>query len=138
MKFLFIHFFLIHSIVCLKQATESKTRDVCLSKSCLLDTLRFLENASEDEFIDPCNNFAEFALGKLIKIRSLINHPEKVIFSFNALTENQKRNRRILKEQIVDDDWREHKITKNFFQKCIDTCKSFVKKRRKRTKWLWR
>lgn len=140
MKILFIHFLLIHSIVCLKQAESENLRNVCLSESCLLDSLRLLENASDDdEFIDPCNNFAEFSLGKLLKIRSLIQEKVGNVFSFNSLTENQKRNRRILKAAIVDDDWREHKITKNFFQKCIDTCKSrSSKKRRKRTKWLWR
>jgi hypothetical protein len=119
--------------VCLKQdrlAVKSETpRDVCLSRSCLLDTFKFIENASDDEFIDPCNNFAEFSLGKLIKFRSLINFQDKSIFSLNSMTENQKRNRKILHVSIADDEWREHKITKNFFQKCIDTCKSRQKRK---------
>lgn len=98
-----------------------KSYDVCSSKVCLLDSLRLFEYATDDEFIEPCENFTEYSLEKFLKISSVLDPYDK--FSFNSLSYHQKRQRKILRDNIIKDELKVHKIAKNFFQKCIDTSK---------------
>lgn len=50
---------------------EIITENLCVTKVCLLDVAHLLESASDQEFIEPCDDFKEFALGKFLTRSSL-------------------------------------------------------------------
>lgn len=104
-----------------KNETEN---DTCSTKVCLLDSLRLLEYASDDELIEPCENFTKYSLGNFLHISSVLDPFDK--FSFNSLSHHRKRQRKMLHATINEDELKGHKIAKNFFKKCIDTSKYFM------------
>lgn len=108
---------LVNNIFC--QSINNVTEEECITKVCLLDSLRLFEYATDDEFIEPCENFTEYSLEKFLKINSVLDDK----FSFNSLSYHQKRQRKMLHAEINEDELKGHKIAKNFFQKCIDTSK---------------
>jgi hypothetical protein len=112
MKFLVV---LSMQLLALGCCMEKKLDDYCISKVCLLDAARLIEFASDDELLQPCDDFREFALGKLIQFRSMLD--DKSGFLSDTLA-HDLRIEKILKAPIKDDDRKSHKIAKNFFQKC--------------------
>lgn len=95
-----------------------------MSKACVLDAARLIEFASDDEFLQPCDDFTEFALGKFIQFRSMQEDYDKSGFLSDTLA-HDLRLEKILKAPLKDEDTKNHKIIKNFFQKCTDEGKIF-------------
>lgn len=113
-------------LLALSSCSEIKLDDYCMSKACLLDAARLIEFASDDELLEPCDDFREFALGKLIQYRSMHEDYDKSGFLSDSLA-HHLRLEKIFNANLIDDDPKVHKIAKNFFQRCTSEGEKFFK-----------
>lgn len=95
-----------------------------MSKACLLDAARLIEFASDDEVLQPCDDFREFALGKLTQYRSMHEDYDKTGFLSDSLA-HHLRLEKILNSPLKEEESKVHTIAKNFFQKCTNEGENF-------------
>lgn len=101
----------------------SDYNNLCQSKYCLLDSNRLLMAASQNASVKPCDDFKEFSLGTTVKYRALNERYDRIGFFHDIELQHYERQRKILMEDVKENDIKPLKIAKNFFQKCTNSGK---------------
>jgi hypothetical protein len=100
---------------------EEKSRDFCESKYCALDTNELVYAATQNNSIDPCVDFKEFAVGTYIKFRALNDRYRYNGFQADLQHSHRHRQKIVVEAEIDEEnDTRVFKVMKNFYQKCVD------------------
>lgn len=109
---------------------EVNSRDFCDLKNCALDTNELMYAATQNESVDPCVDFKEFALGTYLKFRAVNDRDQYNGFQFEILKANWHHKKTVLQAEINEEkDTRVFKVMKQFYQKCVDAGKfSKIKK----------
>lgn len=94
----------------------------------MIDIEYLLLSASQNVLIQPCNDFKEFSLGEFIKYRALNDRLQYIGFLRDVKDNYAERRRKLLDSKINEkNDGRLFKIAKNFFSKCVNSCKALTK-----------
>lgn len=101
---------------------EYQNQSFCETKVCMLDAGRLIYSASHDSSsIDPCNDFKTFAMGEFFKYRVPNARYTSTSFLNDVKLQYQEKQKRNLKKPIQPNEPKYFKVTKNFFQKCINS-----------------
>lgn len=93
----------------------------CQTKICLLDSQRLLLAATQNETIEPCDDFEEFSIGQSKKLGALNDRYQLYGFYNEVHLLRMNRYRKVLQPKINDQDIKPFKIAKNFYQNCINS-----------------
>jgi hypothetical protein len=94
---------------------------ICYSKICRLDTSRLLDSSTDQENVEPCDDFKEYSLGKFIRRRREFNDDNESGFLWDIENTFRAKQKNILSVPVMsNEDTKAIKIAKNLFQKCID------------------
>jgi hypothetical protein len=103
---------------------EETLRNFCELKYCLLDTNELVYAATQNENVDPCVDFKEFALGSFIKFRAVNDRYSYNGFQLDMQNAHHHRQKIVLQAEIDEEnDTRIFKVMKDFYQKCVDASK---------------
>lgn len=102
---------------------EYDNLDLCSNKWCLDDANRIIEEMSYNDTIEPCEDFKEFVCGTFFKERALNERYEYIGFRRNYELKLDEERHKALKAPIDEKDGKAVKVTKNFYQRCINSSK---------------
>lgn len=93
----------------------------CQTKICLRDSQRLLLQATQNDTVEPCDDFEEFSMGQFKKFAALNERYSYIGLAGDLQTLDWERERKVLAAKIKDTDIRPFKIAKNFYQKCVNS-----------------
>ena len=96
----------------------------CDTKLCLRDAQRLRLAATQNKTIEPCNDFAEFSMGRFIELAARNDRYELVGFKIDVILLHLERQRKVLAARINENDIRPFKIAKNYYQNCVNSSNS--------------
>ena len=99
----------------------NKLELACDNKYCLLDANRLLVAATQNESIQPCDNFLEFTMGEFIKLGALHDRYSFLGFQGEVKHKHRERQRRVVAAPIKHNDIRPLKVAKNYFKNCVNS-----------------
>lgn len=91
----------------------------CDTTICLRDSQRLLLAATQNKTIEPCDDFAEFAMGQFIKLTARNDRYKQVGFYNDVKLLNREKFRKVLATRINGNDIKPFRSAKNFYQKCV-------------------
>lgn len=101
----------------------NKLEFTCDTPLCLQDAQLLLLAATQDKMIEPCEDFAEFAMGQFMKSAELNDPSAETGFKNDLQALDWERNRKVLAAKINESDIRPFKIAKNYYQQCLNSGK---------------
>lgn len=104
---------------------EFNNQTVCWSKVCMQDSGRLVYSASHD-LINPCDDFAAFAMGEFLKHRVPSERYAKLGFQNEIDTQFLDKQKRVLQSPTEQNDPPVIRVVKNLFKKCVDSGKFCV------------
>lgn len=104
-------------------AEEYEELDLCMNPWCLKDANRILLEMSYNNSIDPCEDFDEFTCGTFYRERAHNERYSSVGFEENYRKLIDEKRDRMLKILIKGNDLKIVKVTKNFYQRCVNWSK---------------
>lgn len=100
---------------------EYEKLDLCSNKWCLNDANRIIEEMSYNETVEPCEDFSEFVCGTFFKERAWHERYEYIGFRRDYELKINVERHKALKVPIDEKDGKAVKVTKNFYQRCINS-----------------
>ena len=95
----------------------------CDTKLCLRDAQRLLLAATQNNTIEPCEDFAEFAMGRFIELAARNERYMFAGFYADHFSVYKERLRKVVAAKIKKNDIIPFKIAKNYYQNCINSGK---------------
>lgn len=101
--------------------SEQARRNFCGSKQCLVDSEILFLAASQNESVNPCDDFKEFTLGNFIKYRALNDR-----YQYRGLQADlddifREKLRKVMNEKTENNIPRVFRILKNYFANCVSS-----------------
>ena len=93
----------------------------CDTKLCLRDAQLLRLAATQNKTIEPCEDFAEFSMGRFIELGAINERYGHTGFIIDVELLNWERLRKVLAARINENDIRPFKIAKNYYQNCINS-----------------
>ena len=93
----------------------------CDTKLCLRDAQRLRLAATQNKTIEPCEDFAEFSMGRFIELGALNERYEFLGFDSEVELLYWERQRKVLATRVKKNDIRPFKIAKNYYQNCVNS-----------------
>ncbi|CAL4103661.1 unnamed protein product, partial [Meganyctiphanes norvegica] len=94
-------------------------QNVCLTKGCAKAATAMLEMM--DATVDPCSDFARFACGGFHD-KTIIPDDKSRVNQFSVTADDLEQNiRKLLNEDITDDDSEATRMVKTYYNTCMDT-----------------
>lgn len=96
---------------------EYQNRTVCATKVCVLDSDRFVNAATQNKSIQPCDDFTTFSMGEFYTTRVNNDRYSNIGFENDMQRELDQQQERFLKLSIDDKDSKLFKILKKYYAK---------------------
>lgn len=106
---------------------EAANRELCKTKYCVSDGELLFYAATQNDSVDPCSDFKEFAMGTFIELRATNDRYREIGLISDTKQNHDERKRKLIAKEIDDEnDSRMIKVVKNFFNQCVNSSEFLI------------